>query len=316
MDFARPSIRTSPVAIGLGTVQLGLPYGNNAGGDLMPESIAVDILNEAARAGIQFFDTASAYGESEARIGASRILSRYSNVAVSTKIPVVAKEIWSSETAYWKFLSETVAISCQKLQVPSLGLLQFHQCSLDFLESSVVQNSMKRLIEQGLCRTVGVSVYEPSQAYACLDIPSVSALQIPVNMVDLRFLDPTLILRIKSRGLQLIARSILLQGVLVETALLPPVRKREHLETLRASLLSALGPGQSLKALALQFVFINIGHIFSIALIGVDSRSALLQNLELIDSLEQPVPPEILARFEEARAYAVQNELLTPATWN
>jgi hypothetical protein len=88
------------------------------------------------------------------------------------------------------------------------------------------------------------------------------------------------------------------------------------LETLRASLLSALGPGQSLKALALQFVFINIGHIFSIALIGVDSRSALLQNLELIDSLEQPVPPEILARFEEARAYAVQNELLTPATWN
>jgi aryl-alcohol dehydrogenase-like predicted oxidoreductase len=63
--------------IGLGTVQLGLPYGNKSNSDLMPESGAFSILSFAVERGIDFYDTAIAYGESESRIGSFKFRNKY-----------------------------------------------------------------------------------------------------------------------------------------------------------------------------------------------------------------------------------------------
>jgi aryl-alcohol dehydrogenase-like predicted oxidoreductase len=315
MDSADIFRSNSNVSIGLGTVQLGLPYGNNAKGPIMPEHVAMSILKQAAESGVKFYDTAAAYGESEFRIGMSGILEDF-DVTVSTKVPQVDRVVWSSETDYWDFLKKAVDSSRHKLRTKKLGLLQFHQCNLDFLESKVTSRLMERLIEHGLCERIGISVYEPVQAEASLEIPCLSCLQIPVNLVDTRFLKPDLLVRYQEKNAALIARSILLQGILVDHAPLPPVRQQKNLEILRNMLLTALASGQSLKELALRYIFINIRHILRIALIGVDSQEALQQNLGLISSLHQPVSHEQMGRFEEARAFAVQNELLTPATWN
>ena len=53
----------------LGTVQLGMPYGLGEWKDeVMPESVAFSILDEAWASGINTLDTANSYGLSEERI--------------------------------------------------------------------------------------------------------------------------------------------------------------------------------------------------------------------------------------------------------
>ena len=76
--------------ISLGTVEIGMPYGIPENGNFLApdETSAVRLLNDALDRGINFIDTARAYGESEAIIGralhnrrqeyvlASKVLSR------------------------------------------------------------------------------------------------------------------------------------------------------------------------------------------------------------------------------------------------
>ncbi len=57
--------------LALGTAQLGLDYGvANRGGKLSAETVDA-VVAEALRQGVRCFDTAQAYGESEARLGAN-----------------------------------------------------------------------------------------------------------------------------------------------------------------------------------------------------------------------------------------------------
>ena len=66
---ASPSLSARP-QLCLGTVQLGMAYGV-ANRDGMPgEAQARQLISEALEGGITLFDTAQAYGEAEARLGA------------------------------------------------------------------------------------------------------------------------------------------------------------------------------------------------------------------------------------------------------
>ena len=301
--------------VGLGTVQLGMPYGNASNYPLMSEADAIDILHAAAFAGIEFFDTAMAYGESEARVGRAKLGTFNPDVSLSTKIPVVPAELWRSEGSYWRYLVSAITHSCQILGVDKLGLLQFHQCSLDFLSHSTVRKCLDRLVSDGLCDSVGVSVYEPEEALAALEIPIVSSLQIPLNLIDHRFITADLLNKYSKRGVFLIIRSMLMQGLLVESAKLPEVKRMKCLLELRQRLIRSAGDC-SLQALAFRFIFGNMRNKIDVALIGVDSILSLRENLKLIELSTQPVSAEILGVLEPVRTYAIESGILSPAHWN
>ena len=77
--------------IGLGTAQLGLPYGNKAKMELMSLTDAAEIVDVALNHKVAFFDTAIGYGLSEERLGLLNVKERSPSTVLATKIPAVEK---------------------------------------------------------------------------------------------------------------------------------------------------------------------------------------------------------------------------------
>ena len=302
--------------LGLGCVQLGLPYGNAADSPLMPEQEALSILNLAAGSGITFFDTAAAYGESEQRIGLSKIVHRFNGVQISTKIPFAGAETWRCRSAYFSFLTEKIKNSCTRLGVPSLGLLQFHQHDVEFLESPDVRYCMRRLIAEGLCSAIGVSVYSPREADLCSELDHISTIQVPVNLLDRRFFTPELSKKYLLKRKVIVGRSILLQGVLTDAAPLPTVRKSGLLTDLRTLVRQAL-QGRPVFDVAISFAKWGQPDQLSIALIGADSLKSLEMNINTWQISDQPNGSKS-SNYDltEAIEFAQKNDLLNPSTWN
>ena len=302
--------------LGLGCVQLGLPYGNAAVSPLMPEQEALSILKLAADSGITFFDTAAAYGESERRIGLAKIAQRFSNVRISTKIPSVDADLWRSRTAYFSFLTETIRNSATLLGSPTLDLLQFHQHDIEFLESPIVQSCMRQIVDEGLCKTIGISVYSPQQAALCCDLDHISTIQVPVNLLDRRFFSPDLCGKYQLKQMVVIGRSLLLQGILTNSAPLPPVRKAGLLADLRTLVNHALH-GRPVFDAAISFAKWGQPDQLSIALIGADSLKSLAMNINAWQiSTQSNAAKSSNYDLTEAIEFAQKNDLLNPSTWN
>lgn len=303
------------IQVGIGTVQLGIPYGNQP--DLMPESQAFDILDATRENGIRFFDTAAAYGQSESRIGQYLKLNPEARnfFHISTKIPRVDNETWDDTTAFWDFVRKSLDESFFRLGISNLDLLQFHQCDEKFLTSASVKEVMKRIVNELPVKRLGVSVYTPIQATLALDIPEVSALQIPVNLVDTRFLSHDLKKLYNQKNVFLIVRSVFLQGVLVSGVGYPLVKKQSELIELR-SRLERLFETNDLASYALGFVFKTLANEFDIGLLGTDRRASLEQNLKAIKLSKSVTDSELLRQLDDLRDEVSKSQLFDPSQWN
>ena len=82
--LGRTSLKVSEIAFG--GVEIGMSYGIgvNSHNDMLSEKEAIRLLHEAADTGINFFDTARAYGKSEHIMGKA-FADRRESVVISTK---------------------------------------------------------------------------------------------------------------------------------------------------------------------------------------------------------------------------------------
>jgi len=302
------------VRAGLGTVQLGLPYGNRVAEELMPRAAAFAILTAALERGVRFFDTAPAYGDAEARLGEFRLAARAPDVEVATKIPLVPVNVWRDADAYWAAVANSVTASLRRLGLNRVGLIQFHQSDRAFLQSTHLPAVIERLHDR-FCDGVGVSVYALDEARLALRLPGVTTLQVPVNLVDTRFTEPTFLSTCHAAGVHVIARSLLLQGVLVQHGPLPPVSKAPQLAELRRRLEAVrVRAGVPLETLALQWAHSALPS-GSIALIGVDSVAALHANLDAFFSPLAVPRADLEDWLGPARSYASAEGLVHPGLW-
>ena len=302
-------------SLGLGTVQLGLPYGNNAHGSLMPIYEAHHILSFALESGIRFFDTAQAYGESESRLGSFQLTTKSQAAEISTKVPKVNREIWSDKDRYLRFIRESCQLSRVKLGVRKLGLLQFHQCDEDFLSAPTIHSVMNEMISEGLCDSIGISVYEPAQALAALEIKAVSALQVPANVIDTRFLTPSMLNTYKNCRTRLLVRSIFMQGVLLSGVELPPVVRKNDLKILRDLFIDSLEGVAPIQA-CFRFILNLNPNVIDTAIIGVDSLDSLRENIQAARASRELPDTINMRKLNESRRFAIQHNLLNPALWN
>ncbi len=301
---------------GLGTVQLGLPYGNSSHQPLLSESVAFDILGAAAEYGIRFFDTAAAYGESELRIGRSGVLKRHPDIEISTKIPRVDRPIWSNYQSYKQFVSQCMNKSRELLCINKFGLLQFHQCDVDFLRAPSVRAVIQELLDSRAIQSAGVSVYDPVEANAAIESGIFAAIQVPINILDTRFADPIFLNRVKAKKIRLIARSIFFQGILIRDAAIPNVAKANELRTLKAQICEISDQSKELPdQLALNYMFVNLADAYDIVLMGVDSLPTLMANLEMLKKCHR-VDDRITEQFQQLQTQTKASRLFDPRTWN
>ena len=187
--------------IALGTAQFGLNYGiSNTLGQVKKDEIK-RILSAALDAGITLVDTASAYGISESNIGQS---------GLSQALSIVTKV--SSENIHAQ-----VEKSLKNLNCDSIDAVLFHNCEL-LLSCSGEDyfSQLEQLKTKGIVKRIGVSVYNPKELELLSERFNLDLIQAPVNWLDQRFIQPEIIDKLIEKNIKFHARSIFLQGLLLE----------------------------------------------------------------------------------------------------
>lgn len=302
--------------IGLGTVQFGIPYGNQKNSALMGFEEVRSIVVTALEKGVRYFDTAAAYGESESRLGQISELQTH-KAEIVTKIPRAPDDVWRAPQKYIEFVLASSKSSLSKLKKSKFSTLFFHQCEVEFLESSSFKLGCDVLVNEGICSHVGVSVYKPIEAECASSLKFVSALQVPVNLIDTRFVSGDLFQKIRASNISLVARSMFLQGALIPNAKLPPVRRRTELENLRARAVNITSNcNVDLQKLCFALIFQHLKEKVDVALLGVDSLASLQQNLEYASCNYGSDYSNAIGMFQKLEQEASENGLNNPSQWD
>ena len=197
--------------LGLGTVQWGLSYGiANESGAVTSETVK-SILLESKQIGIKVLDTAAQYGDAEKVLG----MNALEEFDVVTKTPKFAvSKITETEINQLKlaFQDSLVKLSCKKVY----GLLVHHTEDILVPGGSKIISAMKQLKEKDQVEKIGVSVYDSKQLDAVMKIFKPDLIQFPINVFDQTFLKKNFLFRLRKKGIELHARSIFLQGLLLQ----------------------------------------------------------------------------------------------------
>jgi len=190
----------------IGSAQFGLDYGI-ACGKRVPEAEALDILSFAYNNGVCWIDTASSYNVAESVIGKSSC-KEYFNIV--TKIYLDAGRIPP------EMMEKIILNSLHKLGVKSIYGLVIHDPN-DFISDrgKKVFSNLCAFKDRGLVKKIGASVSTPDQAENIIDRFDIDIVQIPNNILDNRFAKKGTIKLLKDRGIEVHARSIFLQGLLL-----------------------------------------------------------------------------------------------------
>ena len=190
----------------LGGAQLGLPYGILNNGESLGDAQVAEILDTAFEFGIDQIDTAIAYGNSEALIGTHG----QGRFTVISKLPPIPDDC--SDVQGWVY--EHITSSLSRLCVTQLDALLLHQPSdltgkhVESLYSSITQLKNDRLIGK-----FGVSIYSPQDLDGILENFVLDVVQTPFNVFDQRI--NAHLQQLSSLGIEIHARSVFLQGILL-----------------------------------------------------------------------------------------------------
>lgn len=286
----------------LGTVQFGLNYGiANTGGKPCYEK-SRDIVAAAYENGINSFDTAAAYGDSEEVLG-----HIFAELKIKDKVKVVSKvaplkEHKLSRYEVEKKINESIETSLKRLGIEQLAVCLFHR-EEDFEYIDI----MRKLEAQGLLAGSGVSLDSAKYCGNILD-NDIKFIQVPYNILDKRF--DCFWPKAEAAGITIFTRSVYLQGLLLmpEGNIIPHLQKvtpiRHELEKL------AEISNMDMAELCMRYVLCN--SAITSVLTGVDSSEQLKQNVKLFN--KGPLPEEVLSKAEKIVPH-LPEELIRPILW-
>ena len=154
--------------IGLGTVELGLDYGVPVAGEHLrpPEEHAARLLNQALDLGVNFIDTARAYGASEEIIGRALKGRRGEYILASKLAPI--REEGQSDGELAEQVKASIAESLRMLQTDVIDLLQLHWAPADVIAKGRVLAAAREAQRAGQVRFIGASTYGEEAPLAAL----------------------------------------------------------------------------------------------------------------------------------------------------
>ncbi|WP_379061433.1 aldo/keto reductase [Mesorhizobium sp. UC74_2] len=202
---------SDPARLGIGTVQFGFAYGvTNQAGKVGVEE-ATSILRFAHQNGVRTIDTAALYGDSEATLGLATAGAAF---AIVTKTVKVASER-SADAAVEAIISRFER-SIHDLQVSHVDALMVHDVA-DLLGryGDKVWRCLQGVKASGRARKIGASVYSGNDIDTLLARYDIDIVQLPINALDLRLVDEGQLDSLAARKVEIHARSIFLQGLLL-----------------------------------------------------------------------------------------------------
>jgi len=198
----------------LGTAQFGLDYGiTNALGQVDLQDVC-EILACAQQHAVQFLDTAQSYGNAEQILG--KVIGPAASFRIISKLPPQPSALWdSSSMERWE---RDFQQSLKNLGKTSIDALLLHR-SADLLrsDSDRLLDWMQSLVERQLVQRIGVSIYEAFDLDG-LPLEHLQLVQLPLSIYDQRMLLDGTVHSLRHMGLNVHARSVFLQGLVLTLA--------------------------------------------------------------------------------------------------
>ena len=259
--------------LAIGTVQFGMNYGvSNKIGETHENEVG-EILQYAYEQGVNMLDTAPSYGRSEGVIGefiCNHINSMCWNVV--TKTPSFEGDIICNQQI--NELHNSFELSKKRLGQKMVYGLLLHNCNNLFLPGGdKLLQAMEELKQDGFIKKIGVSLYSGEQIDRVLDNYHIDLVQLPVNILDQRLLNSGHLKRLKNSNVEIHARSIFLQGLL----LMPPKDISLWFDPIRPTLVDFHKEAKKLNMNTLQLALNFVQSISEIdkVVIGVNTQSQL-----------------------------------------
>ena len=282
---------------GIGTAQLGMDYGvANTTGRPSDQEVR-DLFQAGLRYNLRLLDTAPAYGDSEARIGAHRPHGKEYSVVTKTRVGAAPSEY-----------RDHLLASLTRLRMDRVhGLLLHDPKALMAPTASAAISALTSIRAEGLAERVGVSVYDSKQARRMLDLGGLDLIQVPFNVLDQRLLQDGTLHQLNEAGVEIHGRSVFLQGVLLMDAadlpaplraLAPSVARfqqwcdRNDITRMEAAIL-AMGESDTID----------------ICVLGVDNAAQLLEIMGVVGVQDRD-------RMDWSRFAHDDPSLLDPSNWD
>jgi aryl-alcohol dehydrogenase-like predicted oxidoreductase len=191
--------------LALGTVQFGLDYGVTNQSGKVEESEIEDILDFAKSNGINILDTASGYGNSEQVLGGVGV-DDYQIITKTTSLKHGVDEVIKGFYQSLKYLNQK-----------SIDGLLIHDINeVNDKEFDDLFERLNELKQQGLVNKIGFSIYTPEQVNFLLENFDFDIIQLPFNVFDTRLVEGGQLQELKKKNIEIHARSVFLQGVLLD----------------------------------------------------------------------------------------------------
>ncbi|MCL5964997.1 MAG: aldo/keto reductase [Deinococcus sp.] len=276
-------------------------------------------LHKSVELGVNFFDTAWAYGDGRSEKILGELVRAYPDkkLYAASKIPArnfkwPAKESYLLEDCYpADHIRKFTEASLENLGLDSLDLMQFHVWNDKWATDQRWQKECQKLKDEGLVKAWGISVnrWEPTNCIEALKTGLIDAVQVIYNIFDQNPEDELFPFALENK-IAIIARVPFDEGSLTGTLTLDSkwpegdwrnryftkenlVPTLERVEKLRRD----LPAGMTLPELALRFCLHH--PAVSTVIPGMRKRSHVASNVAVSDG--KPLPAELLQKLSAHR---------------
>ena len=195
----------------IGTAQFGMDYGISNSDGIVPINEIKNVLSLAKSKNINYIDTAISYGSAEERLGEFD-LKQFNVITKIPKIPKIAKTNFNAK----KWAQIEVISSLKRLSIDCAYSVLFHDTSDLFTDNGLeVLEVLQEFKDQKIISKIGISIYNFGILDEVFNIFSPDIVQAPFNLIDRRLMETGWLEFFIKNNVEVHARSIFLQGLLL-----------------------------------------------------------------------------------------------------
>lgn len=295
----------------LGGAQLGLKYGVMK--KINTSKKVSSILNLALKNKIHTIDTARIYGDSEKNIGEYLRYNRNRKIRIITKLKPYNYR-YSNENLKNE-IEKNIIITLKNLRLKKIDTILLHKASNLEKNDKLIWKYLIYLKQKKIVKNIGISIQNVKELRKALSLKDVSVIQLPFNILDNRWdkLIPKIIKEKKKRGLEIHARSIFLQGLLLN-------RERKYWKKTKATNLKEIDNWLCIKSeqfkrksiIDLCITYVKSQNWIDGIVVGIDNIKQLRDNIALFNNKNLTL--DNINEIDLSRP-KVNNVLLNPNKW-
>ena len=290
------SMKNSSNKICIGSANFGLNYGYKK--KRLSKKDAKKIINYSYKMGINYIDTAINYGDTHKILGEFN-LKKFN---VITKLPTPPKNIKSIK----KWCISNVMQAKKTLRIKCIYGLLIHDTKIlqNTNNANEIFEALNFLKSKKIIHKVGLSIYDPKELDNYFDKYNFKIIQFPFSIFDRRILNSGWLKRLSKKKIELHARSIFLQGLLLIESKKIPKKFKKWIKYFTKLDLFVKKKNISKKIACVSFVrkFSKIDKF----VIGVNDINQIKDNLALFIDKAVKIPTHLEVKSQK---------LINPKMW-